>query len=614
MQALLADPKINPNPINDSGDTPLLCAVDQGDDTHLDIVEALLDHPRTDVNAPDSDGDTPLLCATYEGDATHLKIIQALIDHPRTDVNALDANGYTALLCVSTEKDSSHFETVKALLNHPKIDIHYRDEDGDTALTNAASASPSHHGKITQAIMTALGLGEPSLPNKSASVCYIDAASDTHITTDLDRFDTLVHNGTGSLTIACDLPSGLTLIQAKDAGQLSILGNVPADISYHLHPLANEVFFSRQLHREALRAIDHALLRRSPRSNDMLGRVYIAGQEYTTFNAFIPQTSNTLEKQLRNAVRYAKSTCIVGTTNRPIDKSRTDSYTEELDDLMAEGTYEKNALRKNAKWRYHSPSSNDEDDLVVIRIKQRTAFNPISEMTKRHEQLMKDCLVLLDNRLGNCQDQSELVIKYLWENSAKLLQDGPNKLHKIELVVMPYFDHVFVLVNRSSTGPIKRNLEGLENAYVVDPWLKGGIIYPAMDYYAMRPHLIHYLIRCAQMMQSDYRDNDPKNLDYPMRNLDLTIEPQSQPYPAPHPIEHFYYTERRSDNEADSITQGRATHKHQLKTTMRELTLKHQLSARAKSVSSIYPSARCKSAAHTASAASISAALSSGPD
>ena len=105
----------NINAVAGTWGTALVVACDTGS---LDIVRLLTSQPGIDVNLPNTHGDSPFLVACDTG---RLGIVQYLLELPGVDVNQPNAsNGATPLHCAC---GSGHLGVVDLLLKHPRVDV-----------------------------------------------------------------------------------------------------------------------------------------------------------------------------------------------------------------------------------------------------------------------------------------------------------------------------------------------------------------------------------------------------------------------------------------------------------------------------------------------------------
>merc|ERR1712187_463485 len=91
VEEILSNKEVDINGRDNVGDTPLMCAADNG---HLNIVRRLLQHPEMDVNAPGRIGFTPLMIAVV---CNYLAIVRTLLDVPALQLGRCSNYGCTAL-------------------------------------------------------------------------------------------------------------------------------------------------------------------------------------------------------------------------------------------------------------------------------------------------------------------------------------------------------------------------------------------------------------------------------------------------------------------------------------------------------------------------------------
>ena len=129
IRLLLAHPSINVNLVTPiESRTPLQMAI------HfdlLDVIELLLAHPSTDVNIQTEHGQSPLITAVKNGNNTSVAL---LLERPDLNVNLQNDRGETALmLAVSRERVlMTTYLLAREDINPNLLDIH-----GDTALMKA---------------------------------------------------------------------------------------------------------------------------------------------------------------------------------------------------------------------------------------------------------------------------------------------------------------------------------------------------------------------------------------------------------------------------------------------------------------------------------------------
>jgi len=129
IRLLLAHPSINVNLVTPiESRTPLQMAIHYN---LLDVVELLLAHPSTDVNIQTEHGQSPLITAVKNGNNTSVAL---LLERPDLNVNVQNDRGETALmLAVSRERVlMTTYLLAREDINPNLLDIH-----GDTALMKA---------------------------------------------------------------------------------------------------------------------------------------------------------------------------------------------------------------------------------------------------------------------------------------------------------------------------------------------------------------------------------------------------------------------------------------------------------------------------------------------
>lgn len=163
VQALLTA-GANVNLFNKYGESPLLCASDNG---HVEMVQALLG-AQTDVNKADNAGQTPLIMASRKG---HLEVVRILLKagadiNKITRTNSVLTMDRDALLIACERK---HWEIVEILLNagaNVNIQTYYGvtaahiiNEEGKmellhTCLDAGADLHSGHHGGSNSKLVT----------------------------------------------------------------------------------------------------------------------------------------------------------------------------------------------------------------------------------------------------------------------------------------------------------------------------------------------------------------------------------------------------------------------------------------------------------------------------
>lgn len=92
------------------------------------------------------------------------------------------------------------------------------------------------------------------------------------------------------------------------------------------------------------------------------------------------------------------------------------------------------------------------------------------EYRKVVNYLFEETLIAKNMRFGNCGTRCALIFNYLW-------QQGNPLIKRIQVFSMSY-DHAIVIINNEGDT---ENPCG-DNAFVIDPWYKKGIIYPISQF------------------------------------------------------------------------------------------------------------------------------------
>lgn len=208
-----------------------------------------------------------------------------------------------------------------------------------------------------------------------------------------------------------------------------------------------------------------------------------------------------LQRKLKSAMRYAHHVCVIGATNRLEDVKRTNgwSYAQQYR-YDYSGRYERSVdhpderskvylcnaqydaqtnfcFNKDSKWFYRVDDvpAGRFCDTPINLYRVNSEHNPFHDdrfhMYDDTVGIISSAMRAESTRSGNCGVQARLAAKYLWEH-----HDG---IDRIEVVNMDSFDHCFVIVNRR--GDLDKS-ETWGNAWIVDPWAMGGLIYPAKDF------------------------------------------------------------------------------------------------------------------------------------
>jgi ankyrin repeat protein len=140
VNILLAEPRVDPDLIDDNGRTALMIAASS--DIDGDVMLSLLSR-TVNVNAREkSMGVTALMLAVYNGHQSTIGTMLTCDGADAIDVNVRDSSGRTALL-LAVEGGSR--EDVILLINSEKVNVRMADDSGNTALHYAAQSSEFQH-------------------------------------------------------------------------------------------------------------------------------------------------------------------------------------------------------------------------------------------------------------------------------------------------------------------------------------------------------------------------------------------------------------------------------------------------------------------------------------
>lgn len=207
-----------------------------------------------------------------------------------------------------------------------------------------------------------------------------------------------------------------------------------------------------------------------------------------------------LQRKLRTAMKYARDVCVIGATNRLEDVTRTNGWSyaqqyrydysgkyvrasdapderEKMFLCNLEYDPEKQTCyNKNTTWFYRvddvAQGRFSDTPIMLYKLgKHDPIFDTHFDLFDTARAIIFSSMRAEATRSGNCGTQARLVSKYLWEN-----HEG---VDRIEIMSMDTFDHAFVVVNRG--GEINQP-ETWGDAWVIDPWAMGGLIYPAKDF------------------------------------------------------------------------------------------------------------------------------------
>lgn len=193
---------------------------------------------------------------------------------------------------------------------------------------------------------------------------------------------------------------------------------------------------------------------------------------YKTRNFFIcnPNNQTPLTRLLLTGLRYVKTTCVMGASNKKADLKRTGFYLNHLEKRVNPGNYVFNEAEKTWEYRVHQER---EDIQVYCRMPRPRYNNPIYDprfnLSIAHAAILFDAIRAIETRTGVCHFQSCLLIKYLWEKHKGLIW-------KIDLMYMRGFDHAIVVINRRGNN-LKDYRTWGDDCWLLDPWYGENGIY-----------------------------------------------------------------------------------------------------------------------------------------
>lgn len=251
--------------------------------------------------------------------------------------------------------------------------------------------------------------------------------------------------------------------------------------------------------------------------------------------------SEKLSRKLHSAMRYAKHTCVIGSSNRMADIVKTNGWSSVLNHRRhylgnyskAPFNLDKHGLFNNRydpvegdikcsvnQWHYRPYLSPKKIELYA-RTEQDPKADPQFGLNENQKQMLIDAMLARDARIGRCMQMSCLVGKYLWEHS-----DG---IKQIECVAMG-LDHVFVVVNRE--GDLHRP-ETWGDAWIIDAWYKDGLILHASEFKTQIACIKQFILDQTQylkMLGLPYVKPDHRAPD--IRVIEWAIDVKKTPYPS----------------------------------------------------------------------------------
>ena len=131
VRMLLDTPGVNPEQVDDNGDTALTWAIFSG---HGAIMRMLLDTPGCNPGKVNINGDTALMWAAWNG---HEDIVRMLLATHKSNPGQVNKWGNTALMWAAQEE--GHEDVVRMLLNTSESNPGHVNMHGGTALRWAAT-------------------------------------------------------------------------------------------------------------------------------------------------------------------------------------------------------------------------------------------------------------------------------------------------------------------------------------------------------------------------------------------------------------------------------------------------------------------------------------------
>jgi hypothetical protein len=300
-----------------------------------------------------------------------------------------------------------------------------------------------------------------------------------------------------------------------------------------------------------------------------------------------------LMRKLRAAMAYANNTCVFA-TNKIEDVKRTNAWSLAQQyryfhsgafKNIAHHTNTRHEINKNINvslnedqntvkcdvknWYFHVNNVASKNIYSNGSIKSRFAVTPLlanTVFTSKPElaDVVIQSLIAIKTRSGNCGERSRLASKYLWEN--------PTGITSIEGISMLTMDHGFVVVNRS--GDIN-DPDTWGDAWIIDPWWKNGVIYPAREFKQRMSELREYM----EFQRREFAAIDYQCAALPKTNTERwttrwTINPSIDAYPSHDDrfkIEDcFEFDDRRFENTS-SFHMARAEHNKKLSQCLAEM-------------------------------------------
>lgn len=115
MNALIADPRVDPNQHDREGKTILIRAIESKDSA---VVNALIENKKVDPNKPDPSGHTPLYYAAKMGNADFIRL---LLSKAGMNTSEVYPNGLTLIDVVYLAMNKNDDHIIKDILAHPNV-------------------------------------------------------------------------------------------------------------------------------------------------------------------------------------------------------------------------------------------------------------------------------------------------------------------------------------------------------------------------------------------------------------------------------------------------------------------------------------------------------------
>lgn len=296
-------------------------------------------------------------------------------------------------------------------------------------------------------------------------------------------------------------------------------------------------------------------------------------------------TDEALVNKLRDALRYIKSVCCIGSSNKIADIKRTNGWSVASSTHKFSGLWDRAENTGKPKRIYYNTQTDQMEPVnytwtfkrdnhyfrIINRLPGIVPLNdPQFKLTDEHKVLLSYAFLTLISRHGNCGNMCRLLAKYLWER--------PQGINKIELVNFCNIDHAFIIINRD--GDIK-DASTWGDAYILDPWVGEGILFHARDYDKKIQEIKAFVHE--QLVALDNIDYEPQQGRFDVDRVSLEIETSVTIKPAIHlypsygspiiyPLEYYYncltFKDAESVNDQASMLNTFRRHKNKMKPTL----------------------------------------------